>query len=118
MCNHKSFDQITKNGVLDSCFDFVGNVEQAKVNKDDEVDHVLTNFDEDELNIYKEALAIYGNTDMYISDIACDVHGRRIIGCKSLHAIGKKDRSGFWRIFHKVKENHQQLFLVEKEIEL
>lgn len=102
MKNNNTFGRINDTFIFDSCPDFVHNIDDSAT-----VDKVLTNFDEDELNIYKEALAIYGNTDMYISDIACDVHGRRIIGCKSLHAIGKKDRSGFWRIFHKVKENHQ-----------
>lgn len=102
MTNNNTFGRITDTYIFGSCPDIVRNIDESEA-----VDKVLTNFDEDELCVYKEALAIYGKSDMYISDIACDIRGRRVDGLKSLHAIGDKDRSDFWRIFYRVRENHQ-----------
>ena len=102
MKNNNTFGRINDTFIFDSCPDFVHNIDDSAT-----VDKVLTNFDEDELCIYKEALAIYGKSDMYISDIAYDISGRRVDGLKSLHAIGNKDRSAFWRIFDRVRDNHQ-----------
>ena len=102
MKNNNTFGRINDTYIFDSRPDFVHNIDKSEM-----VDKVLTNFDEDKLCVYKEALAIYGKSDMYIRDIAYDIRGRRIDGFKSLHAIGNKDRSDFWRIFDRVRDNHQ-----------
>ena len=102
MKNNNTFGRINDTFIFDSCPDCVHNHDDSAT-----VDKVLTNFVDVELCIYKEALAIYGKPDMYISDIAYDISDRRVDGLKSLHAIGNKDRSAFWRIFDRVRDNHQ-----------
>lgn len=73
-------------------------------NYPNEVDRMLTNFENDELPRYKKAIELfekkYEDKGFYISDKAYDCCRNLLEGNSSLHYAGKaRDLGHFWRIF-------------------
>lgn len=66
----------------------------------------LTNFDYEQIEIYKKAIEIYNQSDpkttLVISKFAYDANGNKV-NLYSLHMLERCDMSDFWMIFDSLK---------------
>ena len=75
---------------------------QESYNEQDE--NLLTNFDKEDRPLYEKAIAMSGETTLYIREEAYDVYGNLIEEYNALCCTDHKDYSAFWRCFETVKE--------------
>ena len=75
---------------------------QESYNEADE--NLLTNFDKEERPLYEKAIAMSGETTLYIREEAYDVYGNLIEEYNALCCTEHKDYSEFWRCFEIVQE--------------
>ncbi|WP_395546783.1 MULTISPECIES: hypothetical protein [unclassified Lacrimispora] len=69
-----------------------------------EVD-LLANFPARQLGLYQKVVKEYGDTTIYISDEAYDIMGNSLQGYYSLRTKSNCNRSGFWKLFNKLRNN-------------
>jgi len=76
---------------------------------DDEIgfeeQNLLTNFDESMLPIYRKALSLMKDTDLYIDNQAYNCYGNLLNGYYALRTMGYRDRSDFWEIFRQIENS-------------
>lgn len=74
---------------------------------------LLTNFEKEELPVYKKAVALYGKKDVYIAESAYTPGGYNISDTHcSLHRVKGRDYSEFWKCYECIKslENSNGFF--------
>ncbi len=64
---------------------------------------LLTNFPTSQLGLYRKVVKEYGDTTIYISDVAYDIKGRSLNEYYSLRTEVNRNRSEFWDLFEKLK---------------
>jgi hypothetical protein len=67
-----------------------------------EVD-LLANFPARQLGLYRKVVKEYGDTTIYISDVAYDTKGISLHEYYSLRTKVNCDRSDFWKLFEKLR---------------
>ena len=70
-------------------------------------DTLITNFSREKLDLFRTAVLLYRDKDLYISDVAYDIYSRRLDNTFSLHCIHYKNLSEFWRLFDKLEESER-----------
>jgi hypothetical protein len=66
---------------------------------------LLTNFPARQLGLYRKAVKEYGDTTIYISDVAYDIKGSSLQEYCSLRTEVNCNRSDFWKLFNKLRKN-------------
>jgi hypothetical protein len=74
-----------------------------------EEEDLLTNFNENELPLYKKAIQEFGDDTLFISDEAYTSNGYEINGYYSLRTTAHKDRSDFWRLFEILEKENKEV---------
>ena len=67
-------------------------------------EQLLTNFDKEERPLYEKAIAMSGETTLFIREDAYTAFGGLLEDCNALCCTEHKDYSAFWRCFETVKE--------------
>lgn len=93
-----------KNRIFERCC-CSGDIDDYPENGYEELD-LLTNFGESALPLYKKAIEQFGDDDLYISDKAYNMHGAKMENSFSLRTKIYKDRSDFWNLFDRLREEN------------